>query len=129
MNKLNFLVIGLIFYANIIAAQDDLTASAFYLSKSTYNILNYREIKELPKFYSGLVVEIIQSNEPISSKSPIFNRFGKKYVDKSENFSYLILTEFESENSAKKYYQEIILPYTKAARLFRYKEGERFEIK
>jgi len=129
MNKLYLLVIGLISYASTIVAQDDLSASTSNFSKNTYNNFNYREIKELPKFYSGFVVEIIQSNEPISSNSPVFNRFGKIYVDKSENFSYLILTEFESENSAKKYYQQIILPNTSTARLFRYKDGDRNEIK
>lgn len=128
MNKLTFIVASFLIYSNL-AAQDELTSSTNLYNKDSYTKVVYREIKDFPKLFSGFTIELIHSEVPLSSNYPIFSQYGKIQVDKSDGYCYQFIADFEEEDAAKKYLQDIILPRVKSAKLFYYKDGIRSEVK
>ena len=83
--------------------------------------------KKLSSYYSGFAIEIAFSKLPIDKKNPLFKEFGNIYISKQSDggYSYLIKGEFSSNESAMKFYQDIIVPKVPKAVLLEFKEGNR----
>jgi hypothetical protein len=87
----------------------------------------YRFHKKLQQLHSGYAIEVAASNFPLERNHPIFRQFGNVHYDKlaEGGYSYLVLANFDSDESALHFMQTIIQPKANEARLFLYKDGNR----
>ncbi len=96
-------------------------------NKVTSTPTPYRFHKKLQQLYSGYAIEVAASNYPLDRNQPVFRQFGNIRYDKliEGGYSYLVLANFDSDESALHFLQTIIQPKAHEARMFLYKDGNR----
>ncbi len=94
---------------------------------TTRNTSIYRVAKKLSYIYSGYAIEIASSNLPLDKYHPVFKQFGNVFYHKLKagGYSYMILAEFSSDESALDFLRNIIQPRVSTAKLYQYKDGNR----
>lgn len=87
----------------------------------------YRHHNALPETFEGIVIELTTSDFPLKRDYPLFKQFGQVYYDrvKDEGYSYCIIANFNSEQSLRKYLDQVIKPKASEAKLVEYKKGKR----
>ncbi|MCR9289311.1 hypothetical protein OAF63_01300 [Saprospiraceae bacterium] len=90
-------------------------------------ISSIRYHKRLPKTHSGIVIELAASNLPLERDLPIFRQFGNVHYHKLNEggYSYIITTNFTTNESAQRFLQNIIKPKAPEAKVIEYEEGKR----
>jgi hypothetical protein len=83
--------------------------------------------KRLPAGFTGYAVEIGTSEYPIEPTNSLFRQFGNVHYEKLRQggYSYLILTEFSDEKSARHFHQSVVLPKVQDALVVEYRKGTR----
>ena len=108
--------------------QQEPTTSLIYQDnvETTVNGFFYHQ-KKLPLTYTGIVIELTQTEIPLNRNNPLFRQFGNVYFDRLDKggYAYCILTEFKKAGKAKKYLNQIISPRVPEVRVIKYQLGRR----
>lgn len=86
-----------------------------------------RSLKRFPQLHTGFAIEIAFSTYPMDATNSIFQQFGNVRYDKLSDggYSYLIMSNFSSKESALDFLNNVVKPKAEKAKLIQYNEGER----
>ncbi len=86
-----------------------------------------RSLKRFPQMHTGFAIEIAFSTYPMDATNPIFQQFGNVRYDKQPEggYSYLIMANFSSKESALDFLNNVVKPKAEKAKLIQYNEGTR----
>lgn len=87
--------------------------------------------KKLSASFSGHMIELIQSEVPLSRSYPLFNHFGNIYYSKMRNgeYSYTVEVKFATRKEMRKFLNNVVKPNAPDARLIFYRTGKRKVLK
>lgn len=92
----------------------------------------FRHHRRLSGTYTGLVIELIQSDRPLPRNHELFTQFGEIFFDHLQGdddhvggYSYCIKTAYTSQKKLRKFLAMMVLPRVPTARIIVYKNGER----
>ena len=87
----------------------------------------YRQQEELPRKFSGYVIELTTSDLPLKRDYSLFKHFGNVYYHqlKEGGYSYCIIANFSSKKSVQQFLNTVIIHHAPEARLIKYKKGIR----
>lgn len=91
-----------------------------------------RHHKELPFVYSGYFIELAKSHDPLPRNDISFRSFGIIHYDEipmTGEYSYGIITTFNRKSEARRYVRDVIRASSESARLYRYVNGKRKEVR
>ncbi|MCF8244232.1 MAG: hypothetical protein K9J37_03370 [Saprospiraceae bacterium] len=108
-------------------AENTIAAISSPVKKTPPAPLSVRSYKRFPALYNGLAIEIATSTYPMDKTNPIFRKFGNVHYEKlSEGgYSYLIMANFSSKESALDFVQNVVKPKAEKARLIQFSDGNR----
>ena len=91
----------------------------------------YSHHKKLSASFSGHMIELIQSDVPLSRTYPLFNHFGNIYYSKMRDgkYSYTIAVKFATRKEMRKFLNNVVKPNAPDARLIFYRTGKRKVLK
>jgi len=74
-----------------------------------------------------MAIEIATSTYPMDKTEPVFQQFGNVMYEKltEGGYSYLIMANFSSKESALDFLQKVVKPRAEKARLIQFDEGNR----
>lgn len=83
--------------------------------------------KRFPQLFTGMAIEIASSTYPMDKSNPVFRQFGNVLYEKlpEGGYSYLIMANFSSKESALEFVQNVVKPKVGDAKLIQYNEGNR----
>jgi hypothetical protein len=86
-----------------------------------------RTLKRFPQMHTGFAIEIAFTTYPMDATNPIFQQFGNVRYDKLPDggYSYLIMANFSSKESALDFLNNVVKPKAGKAKLIQYDEGTR----
>lgn len=86
-----------------------------------------RSLKRFPQMHTGFAIEIAFTTYPMDTTNPIFQQFGNVRYDKLPDggYSYLIMANFSSKESALDFLNNVMKPKAGKAKLIQYDEGTR----
>lgn len=95
--------------------------------KTPANTASVRLHKRFPKLFTGMAIEIATSTYPMDKTAPVFQQFGNVMYEKltEGGYSYLIMANFSSKESALDFLQKVVKPRAEKARLIQFDEGNR----
>ncbi len=108
-------------------ANNTIAAISGPIKKTPPAPLSVRSHKRFPALFNGLAIEIATSTYPMDKTNPIFRKFGNVHYEKlSEGgYSYLIMANFSSKESALDFVQNVVKPKAEKARLIQFSDGNR----
>ncbi len=87
--------------------------------------------KKLSASFSGYMIELIQSDVPLSRAYPLFNHYGNIYYSKMRDgkYSYSIAVQFATRKEMRKFLNNVVKPNAPDAKLVFYRTGKRKVLK
>ena len=87
----------------------------------------YRHHKQLPGDYNGYAIELTTSDLPLPRDYTLFGQFGTVYYERKEEggYAYLILVPFSKKKSVEEYYNMVVLPKDREAKILEFENGKR----
>lgn len=125
------LVASILFWGTFTCFAQDFQALKVSNNKSKSpekeTVTGYAYNPEMPALFTGFAIELTSSELPLKKNYPAFQNFGKVYYDKTRTgyYSYLILTDFQNEESLKEYLVNVVNHRIKGAKIIKYKNGQR----
>lgn len=126
-----FICIGMLFQLTAINGQDILTPkgkkSQASRTKKEAVPLRFGHHTKLSASFSGHMIELVQSDVPLSRTFPLFNHFGNIYYSKTRNgkYTYTIEMKFATRKEMRKFLENVVKPNAPEARLVYYRTGKR----
>ena len=125
------MIIGLLFLNPSSYGQDTLTPKG----KKTQALHSRKEAvphryghhKKLSASFTGHLIELIQSDSPLSRNYPLFDHFGNVFYSKLRNgkYAYTIEVKFATRKEMRKFLNNVVKPNAPDAKLIYYKIGKR----
>ncbi len=89
--------------------------------------VSVRSHKRFPALFNGFAIEIATSTYPMDKTNPLFRQFGNVLYEKlpEGGYSYLIMANFNSKESALDFIKNVVKPKAEKARLIQFSDGNR----
>ena len=86
----------------------------------------YASQRAMPEVYTGLAIELTQSEVPLKRDNPLFMQFGSVVTHRTSGgmYAYNVLIAFSSEKEAERFTEVVIKPRAPQARLVAFEKGK-----